>query len=196
MNDDELITVLMEQSGKIPMNTSVEQIISRGRALRIRRRLPGAAVALGVAAATAVALTSALPASHPVGAHDATLAAWTVVKQSDGSILVTISELQNPAGLQSTLRADGVPASVSFAGQQNPACQGYPGGGSQSQRRQLMSSVASPAGAPNAIVIHPAALPSGAGLQISASLQSGQGQQNLLMVGVGLVQASPQCTGS
>lgn len=109
-----------------------------------------------------------------------------------------------------------------FAGQQNPACQGYAGGGTQSQRRQLLHSVATPAGAPNAIVINPSALPSGAGLQISAQFQdqpaaqpsgarfqdhpaaqpSGaqfqdqQGSQGLVGVSVGLVQASPQCTGS
>ena len=33
------------------------------------------------------------------------------------------------AGLQRTLRADGVPVSVTFTGQQNPACQPYPSGG-------------------------------------------------------------------
>ena len=34
----------------------------------------------------------------------------------DGTIYVTINELKDPAGLQSTLRADGVPASVTFFG--------------------------------------------------------------------------------
>jgi hypothetical protein len=196
MNDDELITVLREQRGKISMDTPVEQIISRGRAARTRRRLPGVAVALGAAAATAFALTSALPGSHPAGTHEAKLTAWTVVRQADGDILVTINELKDPAGLQSTLRADGVPASVSFAGQQNSACQGYVFAGSQSQHRQLLSSVADAAGSPNAMVIHPAAIPSGAGLQISALFQNGQGEQGLVAVSAGLVQASVQCTGS
>jgi hypothetical protein len=195
MNDDELITVLREQRGKISMDTPVEQIISRGRAARTRRRLPGVAVALGAAVATAFALTSALPGS-PAGTHEVKLTAWTVVRQADGDILVTINELKDPAGLQSTLRADGVPASVSFAGQQNPACQGYVFAGSQSQHRQLLSSVADPAGSPNAMVIHPAAIPSGAGLQISALFQNGQGEQGLVAVSAGLVQASLQCTGS
>ena len=40
MNDDELITTLREQRDKVPMNTPVEQIISRGRAVRARRRVP------------------------------------------------------------------------------------------------------------------------------------------------------------
>jgi hypothetical protein len=64
------------------------------------------------------------------------VAAWTVARQTNGSIQVTIRELRDPAGLQATLRdpaslqatlrADGVPASVTFSGQPNPACRGYP----------------------------------------------------------------------
>ncbi len=219
MNDDDLITVLREQRGKIPMDTPMEQIIGRGRAVRTRRRLPGVAVALGAAAAAAFALTAALPASHPASAHDATLAAWTVVRQPDGGIVVTINELLDPTGLQSTLAADGVPASVAFSGHQNPACKGYDVGGSQSpqQQVQILNRVASPATrALNAMVIHPAALPSGAGLQITAILQNGhpaalpsgeglqpsassgngQGQQSLVAVGVSLITVSRQCTGS
>ena len=42
MNDDELITVLREQRAKSSNRPrSVEQIISRGRAVRARRRVPG-----------------------------------------------------------------------------------------------------------------------------------------------------------
>ena len=200
MNDDELITILREQRDKVPMTTPVEQIISRGRVVRARRRVPAVAGALGAAAAVAFAVSAALPASHPAS-HPASgpgaqLAAWTVDRQADGSIRVTIRELRDPAGLQHTLRADGVPASVTFTGQRNPACQGYPGGGSQSQRRHLLSSVATPAGGRNAMVIHPSALPSGGGLQIDALFQHYPGPRGSFQVGVGLVQASPQCTGS
>ena len=134
MNDHELITALREQRGKVPMDTPVEQIIRRGRAVRARRRVPQVAAALGTAAAAAFAVSLALPASHPASEPHAQLAAWTVGRQPDGSIKVTIRELRDPAGLQQRLRADGVPASVTFSSQQNPACQGYPGGGSQSQR--------------------------------------------------------------
>ncbi len=196
MNDNELITALREQRGKIPMNTPVEQIIRRGRAVRARRRVPGAAGALGVAAAAAFAVSVALPASHPASEARAQLAAWTVARQGDGSIQVTIRQLRDPAGLQRTLRADGVPASVTFTGQQNPACQGYPGGGSQSQRRQLLGSVASPAAGRDVMVIHPSALPSGGGLQIYPLVQNYPGPHGSFQVAVGLVQASPQCTGS
>ncbi len=196
MNDSELITALREQRGKVPMDTPVEQIISRGRAVRARRRIPRVAAALGAAAAAAFAVSVALPAGHPASEPGAQLAAWTVARQADGSIQVTIRELQDPAGLQRTLRADGVPASVTFTGQQNPACQGYPGGGSQSQRRQLLSSVAGPAAGRDAMVIHPSALPSGAGLQIYTLFQNYPGPRGSFQVAAGLVQASPQCTGS
>ena len=193
MNDNELITALREQRGKVPMDTPVEQIISRGRAVRTRRRIPRVAGALGAAAAAALGVSVALPASHPASAQ---LAAWTVARQGDGSIQVTIRELRDPAGLQRTLRTDGVPASVTFTGQQNPACRGYPGGGSQNQRRHLLSSVAGPAGGRDAMVIHPSALPSGAGLQIYTLFQDYPGPRGTFQVAVGLVQASPQCTGS
>ncbi len=58
----------------------------------------------------------------------AQLTAWTVTRQADGNISVTIRQLKDPAGLQATLRADGVPATVTFTRQQNPACRPYPGG--------------------------------------------------------------------
>jgi hypothetical protein len=197
MNDNELITALREQRGKVPMDTPVEQIIRRGRAVRARRRVPGVAGALGVAAAAAFAVSMVvLPASHSASEPRAQLAAWTVARQTDGSIQVTIRELRDPAGLQRTLRADGVPASVTFTGQQNPACQGYPGGGSQSQRRQLLGSVAGPAAGGDVMVIHPSALPSGGGLQIYTLFRNYPGPHGSFQVAAGLVQASPQCTGS
>lgn len=47
------------------------------------------------------------------------------------------------------------------------------------------------------MVIHPAALPSGAGLQINALFRHDPGQHGSLEgFSVGLVQVSPQCTGS
>ncbi len=178
------------------MDTPVEQIIRRGRAVRARRRVPGAAGALGAAAAAAFAVSMVLPASHPASEPRAQLAAWTVARQTDGSIQVTIRELRDPAGLQRTLRANGVPASVTFTGQQNPACQGYPGGGSQNQRRHLLSSVVTGPAGRDAMVIHPSALPSGGGLQIYTLFQNYPGPHGSFQVAVGLVQASPQCTGS
>jgi hypothetical protein len=113
----------------------VETIMARGRARRHRHRLiPGVSGTLAVAAGAALAVTTLAPASPPATAQagrrpaSTHLAAWTVTKLADGDISVTIRELTDPAGLQGTLRADGVPASVTFGDQQNPACRPYPGG--------------------------------------------------------------------
>jgi hypothetical protein len=111
MNDEELIMAVRAQRDKVPMNTPVEQIISRGRSVRARRRVRRLAGTLAVvAAAAAVAVTTLVPSGHP-----AQLAAWTVTKQADGKIHITIRELRDPAGLQRTLRAEGVPAVVSYS---------------------------------------------------------------------------------
>jgi hypothetical protein len=189
MNDEELITVVREQRARVHSATSVEQIISRGRAVRLRRRIPGVAGALAVVAGAAVAVTALIPASnsasHQTGAQ---LAAWTVVKQADGNIYVTIRQFRDPAGLQTRLRADGVQASVTFSGQQNPACQPYP------SRPGLLGQVVSVRlGSRSALtIIHPSAVPSGAGLQFVSVRRQG----TVADISLGVVQASPQCTGS
>ncbi len=127
MNDDELITAVREQRSKVPMTIPVEQIINRGHAVRARRRIPGMAAVLAVAAAAAVAVTALLPASHPASHQPGIqVAAWTVVKQADGTVSVTIREMRDPAGLQRRLRADGVPATVTFFGPAPRSCQDTP----------------------------------------------------------------------
>ena len=196
MNDDELITAVREPFTAVHSTTPVEQIVSRSRAIRARRRIPGVAGALAVAAGTALAVTALLPASHqPSHPARAQLAAWTVVKQADGGIRVTIHELRDPAALQRTLRADGIPVSVTFIGQSNPACQPYGSGGGH-----LLRDMVTPLpghGNLRVLVIHPSAFPAGAGLAIAAGHpgQSPRGGGIELTLGPP-VKASPQCTGS
>jgi hypothetical protein len=220
MNDDELITVLREQRGRVVMTTPVEQVISRGRAVRIRRRAPVMAAVAGAAAAAAVAAGVTLPASqlgagHPVGGRPSAsrpasppsirLAAWTVTRLPGGSIKVTFRQATDPAGLQQTLRADGVPVSVTFTGQQDTACQPYHVSASQafwpygSRPGPLDGSgfINHPEGAyttPYAFVIDPSALPHSAGLQIWTSGTPGAADN--FQLHVTLVKISPQCTGS
>ena len=64
MNDDELITAVREPFTAVHSTTPVEQIVSRSRAIRARRRIPGVAGALAVAAGAALAVTAAA-ASQP-----------------------------------------------------------------------------------------------------------------------------------
>lgn len=235
MNDDELMTLVRTQRDRVRMTVPVDDVIRRGRAVqRTRRVIPGAAGGVAVAAGVALAVTTLAPAgaeaahqtdrrttsdtvaSRPVQ-PTTQLAAWFVTKLADGDISVTVRELQDPAGLQSTLRADGVPASVTFGQEQNPACQPYPDGvpGAPGQSSPVLKAVfpepydtmpAAPAGPPHMvpagsapppvtpsgtpIVIDPSALPSDAGVQLAASTS---GTAVLLPQ---LVYASSQCTGS
>ena len=180
----------------------------RRRRRSITRLSLGGLSATGVVAAVIIGVIALAPASrqasHPAHAQ---LAAWTVVKQADGTIFVEIRELRDPAGLQATLRADGVPASVVFypgrptAGQsawafvhfKNNPCQEYSGGEGQAQnvvtgQRPLQVG----------FTVHPSAIPSGAGVQIVANSNVGYypQPQGPMALFEWLVQASPQCTGS
>jgi hypothetical protein len=149
------------------------------------RSLGGLSVA-GVAAA--VALAVAAPAGHRAAPGPSfQLAAWTVVKGADGTVSVTIRELRDPAGLQRRLRADGVPASVTFSGGLPRSCRPYP------ESRALINRVytARQQGRFPVMVIHPTALPGGAGVRIGAPVQ-----RPIHNVAIGLVYTSPRCTGS
>jgi hypothetical protein len=124
MNDNELSTMVRESVTDVHSATPIAQIISRGRAVRARRRTAALAGAGAVVAGTALAVTTLVPSGHPgvEGSRhpgnplaNARLAAWTVATQANGDIDVTINQLRNPVGLQSTLRADGVPVRVSYS---------------------------------------------------------------------------------
>jgi hypothetical protein len=186
MNDNELITTLRESFTGVRATTPVEQIVRRSHRVRARRRIPGLAGALVVAGAATLGVIAVLPASRQPTAQ---LAAWTVVKRADGTVYVTINELRDPAGLQRTLRTDSVPASVTFFGQENGSCQRYTNGDETSLIGKVFSQ---PPGQLNVTVIRPSAIPSGAGVQISSVINGGQ----VPAIAVGIVDASPQCTGS
>ena len=208
MNDDELITTVRESFTGVYSATPVDQIMKRGRAMQGRRFIPHVAAALVVATGAALAVSTLTPASHQPATQ---LAAWTVAKQADGTVSVTIREFRDPAGLQHELRADGVPGSVIFNRKlpahapfrdlfrvkHNP-CQAYSGG-----QGQLLKVVRG--GRPHPLrdrstvsVIHPSALPSGAGVQFIATPNTGYEQTSpeRFALGVLLVQTSPRCTGS
>ena len=170
--------------GQAHPSIPASEIIARARRRRLRRRLiPAMTGALALAAGAAVALTVLLPASHPASRQPGLqLAAWTVVKQPGGNVSVTIRELHNPAGLQRRLRADGVPATVTSLNQLNLACHPWP---------------QDPGAPANVIVIRPSPLPHGGGVQLAAGFSPHPPPGGAsVRIGAGLVQASPQCTGS
>ena len=215
MNDNDLITMVRESFTDIRSATPVEQIQRHGRTVRARRRIPLLTGAAAAAAGAVLAVTTLLPGTHqpsprPSAAPTAQLAAWTVARQPDGTIRVTIRELQNPAELQRRLRADGVTASVTLTGQENPACRPYPA--SAALQKRILSvtfdiiplphqgpppSTSPPQ--PNLVLvfhINPSALPPGAGLQLATSYIPVRPGLATSTIRHGLVYASPQCTGS
>ncbi|HEY6278898.1 MAG TPA: hypothetical protein VIX86_21505 [Streptosporangiaceae bacterium] len=223
MNDQELLTLVRESFTGVHTTTPLEQIVPRGRSVRARRRIPALTAALAVVAGAAVAVAMLLPGRQPPGSqppgHRSTvqLAAWTVTRQADGSIKVTIRELRDPAGLQARLRADGVPASVTLIGHQNPACRRDPVSGALMHRVFSHSFIyivpprqGPPAGTPSAgnppqvglvlvMVIRPSALPSGTGVRLATSFALFSPAPGHMVarthVEHDLVYASPQCTG-
>jgi hypothetical protein len=213
------LTEACESLSTVYLAIPASEIITRADKAR-RRRRQGVLTGAGGLAAASVALGIALPsshspASHPAATHPAAthpasgagirLTAWTVTRQAGGSIQVTFREATDAPGLQRTLRADGVPVSVTFTGQQNPACQPY--SSDTSQALQPFGTRTGPLGGPSfihnpkaaysnpdALVINPSALPPGAGLQIWTSGTPGAADN--FQLNVNLVKASPQCTGS
>jgi hypothetical protein len=228
MNDSDTVDVVRDSLttakdslAGVHVNTPLDAIVRNGRARRRRHRLTGLTGAMAVTAGMALAVTALASSGHPASqsgpsaSHPpiARLAAWTVAKQANGDIKITIRELSDPSGLQSTVRADGVPANVSSSTQFDPSCQLYP------MTQALFTSVYQMGGGSGntVLVIHPSALPSGTGVQIGASVDGRAGDGNPRQVAgnqtvhqpvhrvapradngvlrVGLVYASQQCTG-
>ena len=200
MNDNELSSMVRESVADIRSSTPVDQIISRGHAVRAwHRRGAAAAGALVVAGGAALGVTALAPSGHPAptaagkaGSHPAVvrLAAWTVVKQANGDIYVTIRQLQHPAQLQATLRADGLPAHVSFSGNPGTVCR--PRATSPKVAMDIYRFFDSHGS--DVLTIDPSVLPRGVGLSISGDDQRTP-SGFLLPVTVGTVYASRQCTG-
>ncbi len=163
-----------------------------------------AAVALAAVTGTALTLTTLLSGSHqPARPVNAEVAAWTVARQGNGSIRVTIRKLHHPARLQRALRKDGVPASVTFVPRINRACRYY---GPEDLAYKVFSFHTKLIRSHSArlrvfvIVIHPSALPSGAGVEISDGVGQVMHRKSRApaeaLTGVRVVHASPRCTGS
>jgi len=125
--EDQLFTDLMQHYGQVLQRTRRPAPASPRTLRRPGWLAAGAAGAAAVAAGLGLAVAALVPGSGS-SPGTAQLTAWTVTKLADGNVSVTIRQLKDPAGLQARLRADGVPASVTFASQQIPACRPYPGG--------------------------------------------------------------------
>jgi hypothetical protein len=204
MNDTDLAALVRDAVRDTHMTVPESDITHRARRLRTRRRIAaGGAVSAGLAATALAVATLAAPASTPANGQTrdaAQLTAWTVTKGRDGAIDVTIRELKDPAGLQARLRADGVPAVVTFLNQSVPACHVdwpyYRYFLEHPKAKQPQIVTITPTFLTNAsparlilLVIHPALLPHGDGLHIGADFGAHVG------LGMNLVKTSPACTG-
>ena len=86
----------------------------------------------GIVACAVLAVTVLLSGSAGRNTGHARLTAWTVARQPDGSVMVTLHQVRDPARLQQALHADGIPARV-FVNRQKiensldvPGCHVYP----------------------------------------------------------------------
>lgn len=194
---------------QVHMNMPLADVVRRGRITRWRHRITGAAAAALVAVGAVFAVTALAPASHPA---EVRLTAWTVTRQPDGNVHVSIRQLHDPARLQARLRADGIPASVTYFGRPNLACRPYehvsPPRWLAGRKHVPVAVIARviarvthgvvrlapgypPAQATNHFLIVPSALPHRVGVQISAKVTPAR-----VALSFGLVRASAHCTGS
>ena len=160
MNDTDVIREVRERFDQVHLDTGLATVVSRGRSLRRRRRLPGAVAVAAIATVVALGVAGILPGTGP----RAELAAWTVTTRPTGLVEVTIRQLNDPAGLQRTLRADGVPSFVRFQGQLPEYCANFP-----IRSGKVLARVLPPddnAATTTALTIDPAAIPSGAAVWI------------------------------
>jgi hypothetical protein len=171
VTDDEVITAVREQRDKVHSRTSVDQIISRGRTVRARRRIPGAVSGLAVVAAAAVVLglglSGAFGSATAPGTGTIRTAAFTLVEHADGTATLTINPdvLLEPGTLQSDLQQDGIPAMVTTG----RFCFSDPGPAGFNQV------VTGQRSSPDTMMINPAAMPAGTELSFGYfELSSGQ----------------------
>ena len=171
MNDDEVITAVRGQRDLVHSHTPVDQIISRGRTVRARRRIPAAVTGLAVLAAAGTALALTLPGVHGAAPARSTgtirTTAFTLVKHRDGTATLTINPnvLLAPGALQRDLRRDGIPAMVTTG----RFCSSHP---SPAGFTRVVTGQRS---SPDTMTINPAALPAGTELSFGYfRLPSGQ----------------------
>jgi hypothetical protein len=213
--DSELLTAVKDSFAKVRLNAPLDATVRRGRNLRARHRMAGlAAAAVVIAGGAALATVMLLPGGaappaasgpHPAASGTrpgpAQLTAWTVTKGPGDTVTILIRELRDPAGMQRTLRADGVPAHVAFQGgmlSDTPPLPRECGNTSLSaeQDAALQGKILGNSFMPEvrdgiALVIHAAEIPKGIGLNLTVQT-TGNGWGWSL----GLVRASPECTGS
>lgn len=229
MNDDQLMTAMRDSFAEVRLDVPLEQTVRRGRVIRGRSRGYRAAGVAGVAAIAGVTTVGVAGLGRAVGpgpvspnrgiaiagtglarptaiagssGTGGTLDAWTVTAGPGGSIEVTVRELENAAGLQSALRAAGIPAQVAFQGGQPSDSPPLPADCenvtmSDEADAQLQGKILGPLTPPVwgegiALTIYPQQIPKGVGIYLA--IKSGSDSRDWGW-GLNLVRATPACTG-
>jgi hypothetical protein len=185
MSEEDLMTAVREEFEPVRMDVSVDAIMAKGRATRRFRRGGVAAGALAVALGVGLgvpALTSGGAASGTTAggatAGGIELTAWTVAKQTNGSIHVTIREMQNLPALNARLAADGARvvfglATTSAAEVPTAGClpasavNGNAGITNQNAAATAVNTISSPHG--YTVVVTPAKIPAGDMVRVAAA---------------------------
>jgi hypothetical protein len=137
---------------------------------------------------------------RPTPAASTTLTAWTVTENRDGTLTVTIREMENASGLQATLRADGARVVVTDSLAWPAGCLEWRAGdyrmGGQVVRSENRTGLPSADG--TEFLIKPSAIPAGALLWIGIG-QTGKPKGVFGPpgpTGFGYLTPSKACTGS
>jgi hypothetical protein len=213
MNDEALREAIRGSFDDVRMRVPARTLAARGDRFRARRRMITAgATAVTAAAAAAVVVTVAAPAAAPHTSASATagpssrataaspskpsqakLDAWTVTKMDNGTLKITIREMQNPSGLQATLRADGARVVVTDSLGSPAGCDEWKGGdyrmGGDVIRLANKTGLPSPNGLE--MFLRPSDIPSGAALWMGIN-----GNQVPGPTAFGYVTATAACLGS
>jgi hypothetical protein len=125
MNDDQVLLAARNALSDVRLRTPLDETMRRGRALRAHRRRAIAGTA-ALACVSALGVTIASTVAHTSGSGAGMkLVSWTVAAGPRDSVTVIVRQTYDAAGLQRTLRADGIPARVVFSGdgipEMNPA---------------------------------------------------------------------------
>jgi hypothetical protein len=121
MTDQELMTHVRLSLEDIHMTVPPNDIVRRGRAVRVRR-VGFTAIVVMCASVVAVVVSMSVTAPSPA------LAAWTVSKTPSGPIFVTIRQLADVPGLEAQLQNVGVASLVTASLAIPPSCTEWHGG--------------------------------------------------------------------
>lgn len=202
MNDLDLMTSVRQSLEDVHMDIPAASVLKRGGVLRTRRVefrvLATLALTLVVAISAALSVRSLSSERHTRPGVNATLAAWTVKQTASGPIEVTIHELADFAGLESQLRAYGIPALITPSLGLPPSCSEWTGG---DYSTGSIVTLANESGLPSSsgveFTIHPDAIPQGAllwfGLAQSGAPSGGNGPAGPMSVQ--LFDDTPACSG-